>query len=80
MRSKEPRRESYIAVQPDALRRAMALRALSAADLAAKAEVTAGTMSRIVRGKAVSPATLRRVLKALDKTPVLSIASEVLAS
>lgn len=80
MRSKEPRRESYITVRPDALRRAMALRALTAADLAANADISAGTMSRIMRGTPASPAVLRRLLKALEKTPVSPLAAEVLAS
>ena len=59
---------------PTALRRQMALRGLSGADLASEASISAPTMTAALAGRSLSPQTVRSIATALTRIP--SIVSE----
>jgi hypothetical protein len=53
------------------LRREIALRGWRPTDLARVARLSAGTMTTIMKGGAVSPGTVRKIATALKDTPVI---------
>ena len=63
----------------DRLRREMAYRGLSGADLARLAGVSATTVSAAMLGRPVAPGTLRRIAIALSRVPLLPGGEHLLA-
>lgn len=68
-----------VALNGDVLRREMARRGLTGAELAAVAGLTAATVSHAVTGKNVDHSTIRRLARALSVTPTLPHSDFVLA-
>ena len=56
----------------DGLRRELALRGMTQAELAAAAGVTAATISHCLAGRSVNYLTLRKLARAMTVTPVLA--------
>jgi len=71
------RRETYLTVQPDLLQRALAVRTMSAADLAVAAKISPSTVSRLLAGKRVVPASVRAIVAAIERTPALAATKEL---
>jgi transcriptional regulator with XRE-family HTH domain len=61
-----------------ALRRELALRGLSQADLAVAANVSPTTITAIMKGRRVAPRVVRKISKALDAEPVSETARALL--
>jgi hypothetical protein len=53
------------------LRREMTLRGWRSTDLARAARLSPGTMTTVMKGRPVSPGTLRKIARALTQHPVI---------
>ena len=66
-------------IDPDGLRRELAMRGMTQAELAAAAGVSEATVSHAMVGRQVDYRTLRKFARALTVTPVLPGADAILA-
>jgi transcriptional regulator with XRE-family HTH domain len=65
-------------IDPTQLQVQLLIRGLNKAELAQLAGVTPGTVSRAAAGRTVSSSTLARIVRALDKVPVMPTAAALL--
>ena len=73
------RRETHLTLDPIKLLNALNRRGMSAADLAAKAQVSPTTVSALLHhGRPVSVRSARRIAKALTDTPPIDGLSDLL--
>lgn len=69
-----------IELDPDGLRRAMAVRGLTQAELAAVAGVTEATVSHAMTGRRVDHTTVRKLARAMMLTPAMPGADSIVGS
>lgn len=73
------RRETHVHIDAAKLIAQLNARALSAAQLADEANISATTLSGLLHGRPVSPRTVRRLTEALAKHPAIDGLIQLLA-
>ncbi len=69
-----------VLINAQRLRHELELRGLTGADFARLAKISQASVSHALRGRQVSPRTVKKIAEALTTTKVLPVAEELIAS